>query len=82
MTHDSGIDADAVRTTWSAEDGAFVGTCARFPSLSWLSDSEDDADGGIRRLVAEVVSDMAAAGERVRRAERQPQSIRVSKLAS
>ena len=32
----------AYRVIWSAEDQEFVGTCAEFPSLSWL---EEDSSG-------------------------------------
>lgn len=46
------------RVTWSAEDGEYVGLCAEFPSLSWLAATPEEAFGGIRVLVAEVVEDM------------------------
>ena len=51
------------RVTWSPEDGEHVGLCAEFPSLSWLADTPEAALAGIRTLVAEVVADMAEAGE-------------------
>jgi predicted HicB family RNase H-like nuclease len=51
------------RVTWSPEDGEHVGLCAEFPSLSWLADTPEAALAGIRTLVAEVVADMAGAGE-------------------
>lgn len=51
------------RVTWSAEDGEHVGRCTEFPSLSWLADSPEEALHGIRRLVADVVSDMVETGE-------------------
>ena len=51
------------RVTWSAEDREYVGLSVEFPSLSWLADSPDEAFSGIRRLVAECVEDMLAAGE-------------------
>ena len=51
------------RVTWSPEDQEHAGLCAEFPSLSWLAASPDEALDGIRRLVAEVLEDMAAAGE-------------------
>jgi len=41
-----------------------AGLCAEFPSLSWLADSPDEALDGIRKLVGEVLEDMAATGER------------------
>ncbi|AKM02904.1 MULTISPECIES: type II toxin-antitoxin system HicB family antitoxin [Burkholderia] len=53
------------RVTWSPEDGEHVGLCAEFPSLSWLDETPEGALAGIRRLVADVVRDMAANGEKV-----------------
>ncbi|MEN8512320.1 toxin-antitoxin system HicB family antitoxin [Burkholderia sp. MS455] len=53
------------RVTWSPEDGEHVGLCAEFPSLSWLDETPEGALAGIRRLVAEVVRDMTANGEKV-----------------
>ena len=51
------------RVRWSREDGAFVGTVAEMPSLSWLADSQVEALLGIRELVAGVLGDMAVEGE-------------------
>lgn len=56
-------DRYTYRVAWSAEDAEYVGLCAEFPSLSWLAPTSDDALSGIRRLVAECVADMRAAGE-------------------
>ncbi|HKT95051.1 MAG TPA: toxin-antitoxin system HicB family antitoxin [Paraburkholderia sp.] len=53
------------RITWSPEDGEHVGLCAAFPSLSWLDKTPEGALKGIRRVVADVVRDMAANGEKV-----------------
>ena len=53
------------RVTWSPEDGEHVGLCAEFPSLSWLASSPDAALKGVRRLVAQAVEDMRAAGDEV-----------------
>ncbi|MDN7876786.1 type II toxin-antitoxin system HicB family antitoxin [Burkholderia aenigmatica] len=53
------------RVTWSPEDGDHVGLCAEFPSLSWLDGTPEGALAGIRRLVAEVVRDLTANGEKV-----------------
>ena len=53
------------RVTWSPEDGEHVGLCAEFPSLSWLASTPDAALKGVRRLVAQAVEDMRAAGEEV-----------------
>jgi len=51
------------RVTWSPEDEEHVGLCAEFASLSWLADTPEAALAGIRTLVAEVVADIAEAGE-------------------
>ena len=51
------------RVRWSAEDEEFVGTVAEFPSLSWLDGDQIEAFLGIRKLVADVVSDMLAQGD-------------------
>ena len=48
------------RIIWSQEDSEYVGLCAEFPSLSWLSNSPETALKGIRSTVAEVVNDMIA----------------------
>ena len=53
------------RVTRSPEDGEHVGLCAEFPSLSWLDTTPEGALAGIRRLVAEVVRDRVANGEKV-----------------
>ena len=53
------------RVTWSPEDGEHVCLCAEFPSLSWLDQTPEGALAGIRRLVADVVRDMTANGEKV-----------------
>ncbi len=44
--------------TWSTDDEEYVGLCAEFPSLSWLASTSDAAFSGIRKLVADTVSDM------------------------
>lgn len=51
------------RVTWSPKDGEHVGLCTEFPSLSWLAATPEDALAGIRQMVADVVTDMQAAGE-------------------
>jgi predicted HicB family RNase H-like nuclease len=53
------------RVAWSEEDGEYVGACAEFPSLSHLDADQDAALRGVRRLVADVVADMAAKGEAI-----------------
>ena len=52
------------RLTWSVEDEEYVGLCAEFPSLSWLSSTQEEAFSGIRRLVSESIADMQANNER------------------
>ena len=46
------------RLTWSEHDHEYVGLCAEFPSLSWLSSSPEAALRGVRGVVADVVADM------------------------
>ena len=52
------------RVTWSAEDQEHVATCVELPSLSWLAASPAEALLGLQELVADVLEDMAASGER------------------
>ena len=58
-------DRFTYRVTWSEEDQEYVGLCAEFPSLSWLSASPEEALAGIRMIVAEAVTDMQASAEPV-----------------
>jgi predicted HicB family RNase H-like nuclease len=51
------------RVTWSEDDNEYVGLCAEFPSLSWLSSTPETALKGIRKLVAETVADMESNDE-------------------
>ena len=51
------------KITWSAEDEEYVGSCAEFPSLSWLAPTSDEALEGIREMVVGCVEDMRAHGE-------------------
>ncbi len=51
------------RVTWSSEDDEHIGLCTEFPSLSWLAPNPEAALSGIRKVVAEAVSDMQAEGE-------------------
>ena len=53
------------RITWSPEDGEFVGLCAEFPLLSWLSTSQEEAFSGICELVSDCVADMQSNNERI-----------------
>lgn len=57
------IEHYTYRVSWSVEDQEFVGLCTEFPSLSWLESTPDAAFAGIRALVADCVSDMAANNE-------------------
>jgi predicted HicB family RNase H-like nuclease len=56
-------DKYTYRITWSEDDNEYVGLCTEFPSLSWLADSPEKALKGIRKLVADVLSDMSISGE-------------------
>ena len=58
-------DKYTYRVTWSDEDAEYVGLCAEFPSLSWLARSPESALRGIRKVVAEVVADLAGNGDPV-----------------
>ncbi|HBG07866.1 MAG: hypothetical protein A2075_16080 [Geobacteraceae bacterium GWC2_58_44] len=58
-----GTDKYTYRITWSEDDGEYVGLCAEFPSLSWLSQTPEAALKGIRKVVEEVISDMVGSGE-------------------
>ena len=53
------------RVSWSDEDQEFVATCAEFPSLSHLADSQMAAIEGLRALIGDVIADMAATREPV-----------------
>ena len=46
------------RIIWSDDDHEFVGLCAEFPSLSYLSKTQNSAFQGIRKLVGAVIKDM------------------------
>lgn len=43
---------------WSDEDEEFVGLCAKFPSLSWVAPTKEEALQGIKSIVAEVIADL------------------------
>lgn len=64
-THTVDVSRYAYRVTWSVDDDEFVATCAEFPSLSWLADSQAAALQGLVDLVAETVDDLAFEGEPV-----------------
>jgi predicted HicB family RNase H-like nuclease len=56
-------DLYVYRVAWSPEDEEFVGTCAEFPSLSWLEPTKEAALTGIAKLVADTLEDLASSGE-------------------
>ena len=58
-------DKYTYRVTWSEEDGEFVGLCAEFSSLSWLSLDPEQAIRGVRALVKDTVDDMRQSGEKI-----------------
>jgi len=51
-------DRYTYRVTWLEDDKEYVGLCAEFPSLSWLSTTPEAALKGIRKIVAEAIADM------------------------
>jgi predicted HicB family RNase H-like nuclease len=51
------------RISWSSSDSEYVGTCAEFPSLSWLDEDQVEALKGIKHLVSDVIDDLRASGE-------------------
>ncbi len=60
-------DKYTYRVTWSEEDGEFVGLCAEFPSLSWLSIDPEEALRGVRSLVKDSAKEMTRNGEELPR---------------
>jgi len=58
-------DRYTYRVTWSEDDKEYIGLCAEFPGLSWLSATPEAALKGIRKLVSEVVADMEANDEAI-----------------
>ncbi len=59
------VDRYTYRVTWSEEDREYVGLCVEFPSLSWLEKSQEKALLGIRKVVAETVTDLKRSKEPV-----------------
>lgn len=51
------------RVWWSSEDSQYVATIAEFPSLSWLSDTQESALQGAVSLVTDILQDMDDNGE-------------------
>ncbi len=62
-TPGAATDHYTYRVSWSDEDQEFVATCAEFPSLSHLADSQLGAIKGLRELVGDIVRSMQAGGE-------------------
>lgn len=58
-------DLYTYRVTWSEEDQEYIGLCTEFPSLSWLTETQETALEGIRQLVANVISDMKKNKEKI-----------------
>lgn len=58
-------DRYTYRVMWSEEDEEYVGLCAEFPSLSWLASTPEAALKGVRKVVAEVVTDLETENEPV-----------------
>ena len=57
------VDRYTYRVIWSDDDREFVGLCAEFPSLSWLSAEREDALRSIVALVRDTVADLDEAEE-------------------
>ena len=60
QTQTADVSRYTYRVTWSVEDDEFVATCAEFPSLSWLADSQPAALQGLVDLIADTVADLVA----------------------
>ena len=58
-------DRYTYREEWSEEDAVYVARCLEFPSLSAHGSSPDAALAELRAVVATVVEDMAANGDRL-----------------
>ncbi len=58
-------DLYTYRVTWSEKDQEYIGQCTEFPSLSWLTETQESALKGIRQLVANVISDMKKNKEKI-----------------
>ena len=46
-------DEQGYAVIWSERDQQYVGLAKRFPSMSWLADTHDEALVGIRRVTDE-----------------------------
>lgn len=43
---------------WSQDDQAYIGTCDRFPSLSWISETPEKALEGIKSTTKTIISEI------------------------
>ncbi len=59
------INKYSYRILWSEEDEQYVGLCAEFPSLSWLSKSQQAALRGVQKLVKDVIQDLKKSKEAI-----------------
>ncbi|PVY22506.1 hypothetical protein [Williamsia muralis] len=48
-------DEQGYAVIWSERDQEYVGLAKRFPSMSWLAGTHDEALAGIRRVVESLV---------------------------
>jgi predicted HicB family RNase H-like nuclease len=51
--------------TWSFKDNEYIGLCAEFPSVSWLSSTPEKAMSGIRKTINCMVEDMISNKENI-----------------
>ncbi|MBE9545951.1 MAG: type II toxin-antitoxin system HicB family antitoxin [Proteobacteria bacterium] len=58
-------DRYTYRVIWSEDDKEYIGLCAEFPSLSWLSSTPEAALKGIRKVVGNVIEDMLNNEEKI-----------------
>lgn len=59
------INNHTYQVSWSEDDQEFLATVADFPSLSWLFSDQQEAEAGLRNLVAEVLDDMKQTEEQI-----------------
>jgi len=53
------------RLAWSGKDKEFIATVVEFPSLSWISETREEALQGLTSMVEEVIRDMTHEGEEI-----------------
>ncbi|MDO5374091.1 MAG: antitoxin HicB [Corynebacterium glutamicum] len=59
------INNHTYQVSWSEDDQEFLAMVAEVPSLSWLFSNQQEAEAGLRNLVAEVFDDMKQTGEQI-----------------